>query len=67
MFVLSLSNLQQSTKAHYRRGRALLALGRIDEAIAALQRVIELEPAHPDAAVILGRARKHQQQLQVSV
>ncbi len=58
------SNAQQSTKAHYRRGRALLALGRVDEAIAALQRVIELEPAHTDAAVILGRARQHQKQQQ---
>jgi hypothetical protein len=61
-----LSSLQLSTKAHYRRGRALLALGRVDEAIAALQRVIELEPAHPDAAIIIGRARQQRQQQQSS-
>ncbi len=61
-----LSSVQLSTKAHYRRGRALLALGRVDEAIAALQRVIELEPAHPDAAVIIGRARQQRQQQQSS-
>jgi hypothetical protein len=58
------SNAQQSTTAHYRRGRALLALGRVDEAIAALQRVTELEHAHTDAAVLIGRARQHQKQQQ---
>jgi hypothetical protein len=48
---------QSWTKAHYRRGRALLALGRHADAIDALERLRCLEPDHEDVGFYLQRAR----------
>jgi tetratricopeptide (TPR) repeat protein len=43
-------------KAHYRRARALLSLGRHDEAIEAFDTLLKIDPDHVDAAVFRRRA-----------
>ena len=48
---------QSWTKAHYRRGRALLSLGRHAEAVDALERLLRLDAAHEDVGFYLQRAR----------
>ncbi|HEY1101535.1 MAG TPA: tetratricopeptide repeat protein [Myxococcota bacterium] len=48
--------LQQAALLHHARGKLLLQAGRVDDAIAAGQRAIALEPGVPDFASNLGSA-----------
>jgi tetratricopeptide (TPR) repeat protein len=53
----ALADVPSSTKAAFRRGQALQALGRLDEAAAAYSAVIEAEPASKEAHTKLSEVR----------
>ncbi len=56
-----------SSDAHYNRGNALARAGQLDQALAAYERALELEPEHRDAAsnkALLEQLQQQQQQQQ---
>ncbi|HYV57107.1 MAG TPA: tetratricopeptide repeat protein [Candidatus Nitrosopolaris sp.] len=48
--------LPGNARGHFNLGNSLMGAGRIDEAIAELQRAVELQPNFPDARLSLGNA-----------
>ncbi len=62
----ALADLEGRTgpEADYNRGNALTRLGRLDEAIAAYQKTLDQDPAHPDASANLDLVKRLKEQQQ---